>query len=62
MPSPAVNFIVFHIAHAKTNQQPQKTSEQTFVRLDGVKGRQTTRITTADTHSFISLLQVYSTI
>lgn len=47
-----------YTAHAKTNQHPQKTSELTFVWLAGVKGRQTTRITTADTHSFTPLLHI----
>lgn len=39
-----------------TKQQPQKTSELTLVWLAGVKGRQTTRIITADAHSFTPLL------
>lgn len=36
---PALNFILSYCT-AKTNQQPQKTSELTFVWLAGVKGRQ----------------------
>lgn len=54
---PALNFILSYCT-AKTNQQPQKTSELTFVWLAGVKGRQTTRITTADSHSFTPLLHI----